>query len=74
MSKVDRDMVVSLSGPSGNAFNLLGIAKRLSKQLSEYDPETYDWEKIEAKMQLGDYDDLLDTFREYFGEYVTIKD
>ena len=63
---------IDLRGPEGNAFAILGLAKNLSNQLKEADPEKYDWDKINSEMTSGDYKKLVNTFEEYFGDYVTI--
>lgn len=57
-------MEIDLTGPDGNAFVLMGIAKNLAKQLG------LDGEMITREMMLGDYEDLLKTFDDYFGDFV----
>jgi len=60
-------IVIDLNGPQGNAFYLIGLAKRLSNQLGiEFDP-------IYNKMVEAEYDELLDTFSDHFGEYVEFR-
>ena len=58
---------VDISGPDGNAFVILGIAKSLSKQLE------LDAMVIMDEMQAGDYENLLDVFDDYFGDYVQLE-
>jgi len=70
--KRDEERFIDLRGPSGNAFAILGIAKNLTNQLSEVNPEKYNWEEINSKMTSGDYKNLVMTFEEYFGDYVSI--
>lgn len=60
---------IDLSGPDGNAFCLLGYASSFSKQLG-YTKEKSD--SIQKEMQSGDYDNLVDTFDKYFGDYVDL--
>ena len=62
----DREMEIDLTGPEGNAFHLLGIAKDLAKQLD------LDWEEIRTRMTSGDYEYLLEVFEEEFGDFVTL--
>ena len=62
----DRGIEIDLTGPDGNAFALMGIAKKLSKKLGK------DWVKIQKKMMKGDYTNLVNTFEEEFGSAVTI--
>jgi len=57
---------IDLTGPDGNAFVLIGYASSLSKQLG------LDSKKIQTEMMSGDYEHLVQTFDNYFGEYVTL--
>lgn len=63
---------VDISGEQGNAFWLLGYARKLAKQLQEAN-DMYDPKKITEEMMSGDYNHLLNTFDRYFGEYVELK-
>ena len=60
-------IVIDLTGPEGNAFVLLGYAKRYAKQLN------FDEKKIISKMMEGDYEHLLKTFDRYFGDYIILE-
>ena len=57
---------IDLTGPQGNAFNLIGVARNLSKGLD------LDADKIVKEMMSGDYDNLVTTFDNYFGEIVIL--
>ena len=57
---------IDLTGPDGNAFVLLSIAKKLSKSLG------YDWNEVKENMTSGDYENLVSTMDEYFGSVVTM--
>ena len=57
---------IDLSGPDGNAFVLLGYARRLSKSLD------LDYKAVSSEMMAGDYDNLVEVFDKYFGEHVDI--
>ena len=60
---------IDLTGPSGNAFCLLGTARRLAKELS------YSEEKIQAllkDMKSNDYQHLVKVFDDHFGDYVDL--
>jgi len=59
-------MEIDLTGPQGNAFNLIGVAKRLSKTLG------LDADKLVGEMTSGDYNKLVTTFDNYFGEIVIL--
>lgn len=64
------ELVIDLTGPDGNAFNLLGLAFSLSRQLG--------WSKLAcegvvAEMKLHDYEHLVQTFDKHFGDYVVLE-
>lgn len=59
--------VIDLQGPKGNAFYLLSVAESLSKQLG------LDYEKIMKEMKSSDYDNLIETFDDYFGDYIDLQ-
>lgn len=57
---------IDLSGPGGNAFAIMGNAKSYAKQLG------LDGDAIVAEMQQGNYENLLNVFDSYFGDYVDL--
>ena len=57
---------IDLTGPDGNAFALMGYAKRFARQLD------LDSEEIISNMMSGDYENLLEVFEENFGSFVTL--
>lgn len=57
---------VDLSGPQGNAFYLLGLAKNLSNQLD------IDSKVVLDEMRSSDYENLIQVFDRYFGKFVTL--
>jgi hypothetical protein len=57
---------IDLTGPQGNAFYLLGTASNLAKQLG------LDSDTILNEMKSGDYENLLQVFDSYFGDFVTL--
>ena len=59
--------VIDLTGPDGNAFVLLGIAKGLCKQLGIEDDIILD------DMKSGDYEQLIETFDNYFGDLIDLE-
>ncbi len=63
-NKKEKKLEIDLTGPDGNAFVLMGIAKNLAKQLG------LDSEMITKEMMLGDYEDLLQTMEDYFGDII----
>jgi hypothetical protein len=62
--KPEQRIEVDLTGPDGNAFVLMGLAKRWAKDLG------LDGEMITKEMMMGDYENLLDVIEHYFGDYV----
>ena len=60
------EIVIDLTGPDGNAFALMGYAKRFARQLD------LDSEEIISNMMSGDYENLLEVFEENFGSFVTL--
>lgn len=66
-SKIKKSSIeIDLTGPDGNAFVLLGMASRLSKQLD------LDGKAIQAEMMKGDYEHLVGVFDREFGGFVTL--
>ena len=57
---------IDLTGPQGNAFVLLGIARDLAIQLD------LDWNYIYEEMTSSDYENLIEVFDYYFGEFVVM--
>lgn len=63
----ESDMVeIDLSGPEGNAWNLLGVAQKFAQQTG-VDPKP-----ILDDMKSADYDHLIEVFDKHFGEFVTL--
>jgi hypothetical protein len=60
-------VIIDLTGPEGNAFCLMGYARRFSRQLN------LDGETVIEEMQSGDYENLLKVFDSYFGDYVILE-
>jgi len=60
------NLTIDLTGPEGNAFALLGYAKRFANQLN------LDFTAVSAEMTAGDYENLVEVFDGYFGDYVTL--
>lgn len=60
-------IIIDLTGPDGNAFVLMGYAKRFAKQLD------LDADVIIKEMKSGDYENLLQVFDNYFGAFVILE-
>tara|TARA_Y100000593_G_scaffold93968_1_gene190865 strand:+ start:60 stop:275 length:216 start_codon:yes stop_codon:yes gene_type:complete len=67
IDKVDRKPIIDLNGPDGNAFYLLGMAQKLSKQIG------LDWDEVKDVMTSGNYEELITAFDIYFGNYVDLE-
>jgi hypothetical protein len=63
-------IVIDLTGPDGNAFALIAYAQRLAKQL---DIDDHTVKVIKNKMMSGDYENLLQVFDKYFGDFVILE-
>lgn len=57
---------IDLTGPQGNAFYLIGAAGNLAKQLG------LDGKLIQTEMMSDDYENLVNVFDKYFGDFVTL--
>ena len=60
---------IDLTGPDGNAFVLMGYAKRFGKQVGM--SNSYINEMLE-KMMSSDYENLIKVFDDEFGSIVTL--
>jgi len=64
--KTEARKEIDISGPQGNAFVLLGLARQFAKQLGK------DGDEITDRMMEGDYEHLLQVFDQEFGDYVDL--
>ena len=62
-----QETIIDLTGPDGNAFNLIGLANKLGKQLG------IDTKELQANMMSGDYENLIQEFDKVFGDYITLE-
>lgn len=62
----DYRITIDLTGPDGNAFNLMGVARRLARKMGT-DPDP-----IIDEMKAGDYENLLRVFEKHFGDFVIL--
>lgn len=60
-------IVIDLTGPDGNAFALMGWASKLCRSTS------LDKNKVLQEMMAGDYENLLQVFDGYFGDFVILE-
>lgn len=62
-----KPIVIDLTGPEGNAFCLLGYAKRWSADLG------LNYDKIRNDMTSGDYENLVQVMDKNFGSFVIFE-
>ena len=67
---IPHDIVIDLDGPDGNAFVLLGTAKRFAKQLCYENTEI---DSMLKDMQSSDYEHLLEVFDKHFVDFVILE-
>jgi hypothetical protein len=65
--RVDSTPVIDLTGPQGNAFYLLAQADRYARQLG------IDSNTVINQMNASDYENLVQVFDRYFGDYVILE-
>ena len=65
--KTQKELVIDLTGPDGNAFALMAYAKRLAEQLG------MNYHVIIDEKKQGDYEHLVKTFDFHFGDYVVLE-
>ena len=62
-----KEIIIDLTGPDGNAFVLMGYAANFCKQLG------LDKDKVIAEMKESDYENLIQVFDKYFGNFVILE-
>lgn len=65
-SMLKENVTIDISGSDGNAFVLIGYARKFAKQLD------LDFKPIKDEMMSGDYDNLLKVFNKNFGNVVDL--
>jgi|TARA_B100001059_G_C17334018_1_gene332656 hypothetical protein len=65
----NKKIEIDLNGPEGNAFNLIGLAGSLGKQLNM---SKFRIKCIQDEMTLSSYEMLVQTFDKWFGNYVIL--
>lgn len=77
-------LVIDIDGPDGNAYALMGYADSIYKMLKKEgilefrdiflkeDEELITIDEIIAEMKSSDYENLLQVFNKYFGEYADL--
>jgi hypothetical protein len=62
----ENKLEIDLTGPNGNVFYLIATGGRLCKQIG------LNSEMFYRRMTSGDYENAVNTFEEYFGDFVTL--
>ena len=65
-----KEIIIDLTGPDGNAFALIVYAKRFAEQLG-YSKE--DQDQLLELMTSGDYENLIEIFDDHFGSFVILE-
>ena len=68
--KPEPHIVLDLTGPEGNAFYLIGVARKLATQL-EYAKDQI--ESLTKDLMSGSYEDLIARFDNEFGDFVILE-
>jgi hypothetical protein len=58
---------INLTGPEGNAFSLLSVAKDLAHI------NKFSWDKIYTEMTKSDYENLIQVMDNYFGDQIILQ-
>lgn len=66
-NKQSRERVIDLTGPDGNAMNLIVTARRWARELGK------NGSSITAEMTSGDYDNLVEVFDREFGSFCVLE-
>ena len=65
-------MIVDLSGPQGNAYALMGVARSIGRELNRPYNEIKD---VETRMMSGNYNDLVKVLYLEYGDFIQfVKD
>ena len=63
-------MIVDLSGPQGNAYALMGVARSIGRELNRPYNEI---KEVETRMMSGDYDNLVKVLFLEYGDFIQFK-
>jgi hypothetical protein len=74
LEKKESGMIeIDLTGPDGNVFYLLAMAKKLTRTLNDRRENEYlVWNEVKEDMMSADYDHAVDVFEEHFGHIVIL--
>jgi hypothetical protein len=62
--KKSTKLEIDLTGPDGNVFHLIGMGRNMCGQLG------IDKAEFTKEMMSGDYENAVNTFEKYFGDFV----
>lgn len=68
--KQRRQVVINLTGPEGNAFCLMGYAKKWGRELGY---SSSDIELMISDMMSSDYEHLVEVLDSHFGKYIILE-
>jgi hypothetical protein len=74
LKKEETGMVeIDLTGPDGNVFYLMGVAKKLTRTLNERRGNDFlNWRNIQTDMMSDDYEHAIDVLEENFGHLIIL--
>ncbi len=64
-----KKIVIDLDGEQGNAFYILAVAVKIGKSLGMPADKIA---AIQSEMKSSDYENLIQTFDKYFGDYADL--
>ena len=64
-----KKMIVDLSGPQGNAYALMGVARSIGRELNRPYNEI---KEVETRMMSGDYDNLVKVMYLEYGDFIHV--
>lgn len=71
--KAGLPLEIDLTGPGGNAFALIAVARKLGNQINKNRGGEYiDVKSMIVDMMSGDYEHLLEVMEKYLGEHITM--
>jgi hypothetical protein len=65
-----KEIIIDLTGPDGNAFSLIATAKRLARKIGLDESQV---DEIALEMMEGDYENLIQVFDKHFGTFVILE-
>jgi len=68
--KKEKRVEIDLTGPQGNVFYLMGLAKSICKEWDRIGANDVEIKVILEDMMSDDYEHALEVMEKYFGDYI----